>query len=180
MLSVGRLRPGGADYYVGEIATSAEDYYLGHGEAPGRWVGSLAAEMGLRGEVDPEHFRAVLEGRHPFSGDQLVSPPRVRARNASRRPDEKWVTAREAAAQLGVTATFVRRLLRSGKLEGEKAHSEITGGDVWRVRRADVNAYAVEHRPPKRRPGFDLTLRPPKSVSVLWALADPESAGRHP
>ena len=38
------------------VASSAEDYYLGHGEAPGRWVGSLAAEMGLHGEVDPEHF----------------------------------------------------------------------------------------------------------------------------
>lgn len=46
--------------YVGEIATSAEDYYLGHGEAPGRWVGPLAAEMGLDGEVDPEQFRTLL------------------------------------------------------------------------------------------------------------------------
>lgn len=50
MLNIGRIRPGGAEYYVGEIATSAEDYYLGHGEAPGRWVGSLAADLEQRGD----------------------------------------------------------------------------------------------------------------------------------
>ncbi len=174
MLNIGKLRPGGADYYVGEIATSAEDYYLGRGEAPGRWVGSLAAEMGLHGEVDPDHFRALLDGRHPLTGEQLVDPPRPKTRNVSIRPEGEWLTAQEAATQLGVSATFVRRLMRTGKLEGEKARSEATGRLAWRVRRAHVNVYAVSHKPAKRRPGFDHTLRPPKSVSVLWALAEPE------
>jgi conjugative relaxase-like TrwC/TraI family protein len=174
VLNIGKLRPGGADYYVGEIATSAEDYYLGHGEAPGRWVGSLATEMGLHGEVNPDDFRALLDGRHPLTGGQLVDPPRPKTRNVSIRPEGEWLTAQEAAAQLGVSATFVRRLLRSGKLEGEKARSEATGRLTWRVRRAHINVYAVSHKPAKRRPGFDHTLRPPKSVSVLWALADPE------
>ena len=174
MLNVGKLRPGGASYYVGEIATSAEDYYLGRGEAPGRWVGSLAAEMGLHGEVDPEHFRALLEGRHPLTDEQVVTAPRARTRNVSVRPEDEWLTAGEAAAQLGVTATFVRRLLRTGKLEGEKARDARTGRELWRIQRGHVNTYAAGHKPPKRRPGFDLTLRPPKSVSVLWALADPD------
>ncbi len=174
MLNIGKLRPGAADYYVGEIATLAEDYYLGHGEAPGRWVGSLAAEMGLHGEVDPDHFRALLEGRHPLTGEQLVDPPRPKTRNVSIRSEGEWLTAQQAADQLHVSATFVRRLLRKGKLEGEKARSEGTGRLAWRIRRAHVNVYAVAHKPAKRRPGFDHTLRPPKSVSVLWALADPE------
>lgn len=174
MLSIGKLRPGAADYYVGEIATSAEDYYLGHGEAPGRWVGSLAAEMGLYREVDPDHFRPLLEGRHPLTGDQLVEPPVPETRNVSIRPEGDWLTVQEAADQLGVSASFVRRLLRTGKLEGEKARSEATGPEAWRVRRGHVNLYAASHKPAKRRPGFDLTLRPPKSVSVLWALADPD------
>ncbi|MFP5326003.1 MAG: MobF family relaxase [Acidimicrobiia bacterium] len=180
-MSIGKLRPGAADYYVGEIATSAEDYYLGHGEAPGRWVGSLAAEMGLHGEVDPDHFRALLEGRHPLTGEQLVDPPRQKPRNVSIRPEGEWLTAQEAADQLHVSATFVRRLLRAGKLEGEKVRSETTGRPTWRVMRAHVNVYARSHKPAKRRPGFDHTLRPPKSVSVLWALADPErrAAIRH-
>lgn len=174
MLNIGKLRPGGGEYYVREVASSAEDYYLGRGEAPGRWVGSLATEMGLDGEVDPEHFRAVLDGRHPLTGEQLVDPPRAKPRHVSTRPDDEWLTAEEAAAELGVTATFVRRLLRTEKLEGEKARAEATGRIGWRVQRAQVNAYAAEHKPPKRRPGFDHTLRPPKSVSVLWALADPD------
>ena len=174
MLNIGKLRPGGGEYYVREVASSAEDYYLGHGEAPGRWVGSLAAEMGLHGEVDPEHFRALLDGRHPLTTEQLVDPPRAKSRHVSSRPEDEWLTADEAAAELGVTATFVRRLLRTGKLEGEKARAEETGRVAWRVQRAQVNAYASEHKPPKRRPGFDHTLRPPKSVSILWALADPD------
>ncbi|MGE3834535.1 MAG: MobF family relaxase [Acidimicrobiia bacterium] len=174
MLNIGKLRPGGGEYYVREVASSAEDYYLGRGEAPGRWVGSLANEMGLKGEVDPEHFRALLDGRHPLTGEQLVDPPRAKARHVSTRPEDEWLTADEAAAELGVTATFVRRLLRTGKLEGEKARAEETGRLAWRVQRAQVNAYASEHKPPKRRPGFDHTLRPPKSVSILWALADPD------
>ena len=41
VLNIGKLSPGAAQYYVGEIASSAEDYYMGHGEAAGRWVGSL-------------------------------------------------------------------------------------------------------------------------------------------
>jgi conjugative relaxase-like TrwC/TraI family protein len=174
VLSIGKLRPSAADYYVGEIASSAEGYYLGRGEAPGRWVGSLAAEMGLHGEVDPDHFRALLEGRHPLTGEQLVDPPRPKTCEVSIRPEGEWLTAQEAADQLHVSSTFVRRLLRKGKLEGEKARSEATGRLAWRVRRAHVNVYARAHRPAKRRPGFDHTLRPPKSVSVLWALADSE------
>jgi hypothetical protein len=60
VLNIGKLSPGATEYYVGEVATSAEDYYSGRGEHPGRWVGSLAVELGLSGEVDPDHFRRVI------------------------------------------------------------------------------------------------------------------------
>jgi conjugative relaxase-like TrwC/TraI family protein len=173
VLTIGKIRPGGAEYYVGEVATSAEVYYLGHGEAPGRWVGSLARHLGLHGQVDPDHFRALLEGRHPFTGEQLV---------AGRRADpvgpyvsdgrDGWLTTAEAAAQLRCSEAYVRRLLRNGALAGEKAVSETTRHAGWRVRRSDVNAFAGAHHKPKARPGFDVTLRPPKSVSILWALGD--------
>ena len=55
------LRPGGGEYYVREVASSAEDYYLGRGEAPGRWVGSLATEMGLDGETATHLFDRAEE-----------------------------------------------------------------------------------------------------------------------
>ena len=40
------------------VATGAEDYYLGRGEAPGRWIGRLAADLGLDGQVDGRRPRA--------------------------------------------------------------------------------------------------------------------------
>ena len=175
MLNIGRLQPGGADYYVGEVATSAEDYYLGHGEAPGRWVGSLAAQLGLQGQVDPEDFRRILEGRDPHTGDQLVAGHRDApvAAYVSDAVDESLTTA-QAAQQLRCSERYVRRLLRTGGLVGEKAVSEDTGHVGWRVRRSEVNRHAADHIKPRSRPGFDVTLRPPKSVSVLWALGTQE------
>lgn len=177
MLNIGRLRPGGAEYYVGEVATSAEDYYLGHGEAPGRWVGSLAPKLGLDpgGPVDPDHFRRLLEGRHPITGEQLVAGRRAErvVPHVSEGPGN-WLTAAEAAHQLRCSEGYLRRLLRTGALTGEKAASATTGRAAWRVRRSVVNEYATGHHAPKARPGFDVTLRPPKSVSILWALGSDE------
>ena len=49
MLNIGLLAPGAGEYYIGEVASSAEDYYTGRGESAGRWVGSLAQEIGLAG-----------------------------------------------------------------------------------------------------------------------------------
>ena len=68
MLNIGKLSPGGGEYYIGEIATSAEGYYTGPGEAAGRWVGTLAAELGLVGEVDPEHLGGCCWARTPSPG----------------------------------------------------------------------------------------------------------------
>src|SRR3546814_7759317 len=72
VLNIGRLGSDAAEYYIGEIATSAEDYYSGRGEASGRWIGSLAEKLGLHGAVTSDHFRSVLAGRHPFTHEQLA------------------------------------------------------------------------------------------------------------
>ena len=100
MLSIGKLRVGNEHYYLHTVAGGVEDYYVGRGEAPGRWVGVEAAELGLDGRVDAEPLAAVLAGRDPGDGVRLV---RIRS---------------------------------------------------------------------DRTPGFDLTFRAPKSVSVLFGLAD--------
>ena len=104
MLSIGRLgaNPDPAAYYVEVIASGAEDYYLSAEEAPGRWTGKGAAQIGLTGPVAPEDLRAVLDGDNPRSGEHLVG---------------------------------------------------------WR-----------------KRPGYDLTLSAPKSVSVLWGLGNRSTA----
>lgn len=201
MLNVGILGSAAAEYYAGEVATSAEDYYTGHGEAAGRWVGSLAAELGLVGQVDTDHFRAVLDGKHPFTGEYLVSSQGNAQRAARRRepvvtgasPGDVVGTLR-AAAQLGVSAQYVRQLLADGeryeqRLAGAEggevvvpprayligrrgARTEPVGGDRWGVPRSELERFASTRHQTKARPGYDLTLRPPKSVSIVWALAD--------
>ena len=205
MLNIGKLSPGAGEYYVGEIATSAEDYYTGRGEAQGRWVGSLREVLGLHGEVDSEHFRRVLQGDHPFTGEHLVSSQgsagRAAARRAEKRPTEisGEVDSARAAAFLGVSHQQVRRLVKAGTeyqqalaeaqpdevvpeprryLLGERRTAAgVTGSGAWRIPRAEVERLAAERTPHKPRPGYDVTLRPPKSVSVLWALASPDVRG---
>lgn len=104
MLSIGKLGPGQADYYLNTVAAGIEDYYTGAGEAPGQWTATASTQLGLTGEVDPERLHRALAGQDPSSGRPLAHVP--------------------AGA--------------------------------------------------RRVPGFDLTFSAPKSVSVLFGLADPE------
>jgi hypothetical protein len=67
MLGIHRLTSKGADYYLSDLA---HELPL---PRPGRrgqalWSGRAAEGLGLRGPIDPEHLRAVLDGRHPTSG----------------------------------------------------------------------------------------------------------------
>jgi conjugative relaxase-like TrwC/TraI family protein len=104
VLSIGKLGAGNEHYYLRTVAGGVEDYYLGRGEAPGRWIGAGAREVGLDGRVDAKPLAAALAGRDPIDGVRLVRT------------------------------------------------------------RSD------------RIPGFDLTFRAPKSVSVLFGLADHDIA----
>lgn len=106
MLNIGRMAPGSQDYYLHAVAHGVEDYYLGRGEAPGRWLGHGLDPLDLSGEVTGEQLTAVLAGQHPATGETLA------------------------------------------------AH------------------------PARKVPGFDLTFRAPKSVSLLWGLADTEVSDR--
>ncbi len=106
MLSIGKLAPGKHHYYLRSIADGVEDYYLGAGEAPGRWHGRMAEDLGLSGEVQAATLQLVLGGFHPVTGESLFPE----------RPGRRQPT----------------------------------------------------------RPGFDVTLSAPKSVSLLYAFGGPE------
>jgi len=63
---------GGWEYPEREIAGGLDDYHAGRGEAPGRWVGTGAAAIGLSGRVDREQLGRLFEqARHPLTGEQL-------------------------------------------------------------------------------------------------------------
>ena len=108
MLNIGRMGRGSSNYYLDAVARTQVDYYHGHGEAPGRWMGSgldgLELEAGL--QVTREALGRVLDGAHPTTGERVASHP-----------------ARQV-------------------------------------------------------PGFDLTFRAPKSVSLLWGLGDEQVASQ--
>jgi conjugative relaxase-like TrwC/TraI family protein len=65
MLSIGKLGRGQEGYYLQAVARGVEDYYLGSGEAPGRWIGGGCGGLGLSGRVDAEALTAVLAARSP-------------------------------------------------------------------------------------------------------------------
>lgn len=200
MLNIGLLAPGAGEYYIGEVATSAEDYYTGKGETAGRWVGSLAEEIGLQGEVSPDHFRAVLAGQDPFSGEQLVQRKTSASAGSPEIRADRSFDVLQAASALGVSGQYVRRLLQEGDryseqqavaaldvdvappkhyLLGERASRGENGwgSTPWSVSGAELQRFIASRTEKKFRPGYDLTLRPPKSVSVIWALGGPEIAG---
>jgi hypothetical protein len=104
MLNIGKLAHGGAEYYLTTVATSVEAYYTGAGKAPGRWLGTASARLGLDGLVSAETLRTVLAGPDPADGQPLVghartvpgfdltfgsarsAPTAARRRRAARRP----------------------------------------------------------------------------------------------
>ncbi len=83
MLTIGKIGGTGGgqwrspEYYTEQVARGAEDYYAGHGEAPGTWTGQGSAGLGLAGEVGDGELEAVFDRRHPRSGDQLGRVPGV-------------------------------------------------------------------------------------------------------
>lgn len=84
MVGVTKIQRGNAGYWLAAVAEGGEDYYTKPGEAPGEWVGELADELGLHGQVDATGYSAILEGRNPHDGTTLVARPDTRFRE---RPD---------------------------------------------------------------------------------------------
>jgi excisionase family DNA binding protein len=67
----------------------------------------------------------------------------VTVRNVPKSADDEWLGTQDAAAQLGITARTLYRLIDEGSIDAYKL------GRVLRIRRADVTAYleAVKVKP---------------------------------
>ncbi|MBW3575718.1 MAG: relaxase domain-containing protein [Actinobacteria bacterium] len=70
MLTLTALRD--PEYLISSVALAIDEYYAGVGEAPGVWTGRFAAELGLEGVVDPDELRALVQGHHPLTGEDLL------------------------------------------------------------------------------------------------------------
>jgi conjugative relaxase-like TrwC/TraI family protein len=89
MLSLGKVTggdAGNAAYYVEAVAASAEDYYAGDGEAPGRWAGAGIGALGrVRGQVVTEVEGRELLDSLGVDGSTLGSRPYSRTVSVRRR-----------------------------------------------------------------------------------------------
>ncbi|MGB8169001.1 MAG: MobF family relaxase, partial [Chthoniobacteraceae bacterium] len=54
-----------------------EDYYSEGQEVAGKWHGKAAKVLGLSGQVTPDAFAALVENRHPGTGERLT--PRTKS-----------------------------------------------------------------------------------------------------
>jgi hypothetical protein len=68
VLSIWKLRVGAEDYYLSQVADGLDDYYSGHGEAPGTWCGFGSIGLGLAGDVHGADLKAILAGLAPGTG----------------------------------------------------------------------------------------------------------------
>lgn len=174
--------------------SSSERYYL-RDDAQGRWVGSLREQLGIDGGVQAEAFRNLLQGLHPISAEPLTPGAQKAQRmqlSRRRKPAKHGVemmSVTQVAERLDMSSRHVRRLLDVGNilddeditqtwkyLRGIKSAVNVTGPGRarWQIAASEVERYERARQASSMRPGFDLTLRPPKSVSILWALGRPE------
>ncbi len=130
MLSIGKLAAGQERYYEQQVANGLDDYFTGRGEAPGRWLGAGARELGLVGTVEDGQLSSLMAGLDPGTGrvlrgkdvqvaalDLTFSAPKsisVLFAVGSERIQQELVRAHEEAVEASLsyleeTAVFVRR-----------------------------------------------------------------------
>jgi conjugative relaxase-like TrwC/TraI family protein len=179
-------------------------YYTEHGESPGVWVGAgLAGIDGMDAgdAVTAEQMRALFgAGMHPLATQRLEQLRDADLTEANIRA----VTRLGVPFKISDTepARFrvevARRIAAFNEQAGLPADWPVSPTERARIRTEVARAlFAAEHgRPPAdarevagtiakhSRPaaqtvaGFDLTFSPVKSVSTLWAVADPRVAAQ--
>lgn len=128
------------NYTLREVTHDPSDYYLRKGKAPGRWLGSGAARLGLSGEVRAQELHDLFAGKDPRSGRYLI-PARGSSARAGRRVEEAGVDVRAAAARLRISEDALRKKLRQGELAGEK-----TPKGRWRIPVSAIDAHLAGDR----------------------------------
>jgi conjugative relaxase-like TrwC/TraI family protein len=75
MMGLSKIAPDGWAYYAREVAAGVEDYFVGHGEETGRWIGRGAEAVGLSGDGDGEGLSRLFgQGSHPLTDAALGRP----------------------------------------------------------------------------------------------------------
>jgi TrwC relaxase len=179
-------------------------YYTERGESPGAWIGSGVAGIDglIAGDaVTAEQMRALFgAGMHPLGTQRLEQLEAADLTNVS----IKAATRLGAPFKIyvGDVSPFrievAKRIAARQGSAGQQGDDAISGADQARIRtEAAREFFRSEHgRDPidareiaatiakQSRPsaqtvaGYDLTFSPVKSVSTLWAVADPHLAAQ--
>ncbi|WP_154793214.1 MobF family relaxase [Occultella kanbiaonis] len=188
MMTIHPLHAGnGYEYLLRQVATGDEvrphgesmsDYYLAHGNPPGRWVGKGADVLRVSGQVGPEQMRNLFgAGTHP--NDEKVRLGRRFMQFRQDRTDayhaaldtafEAFAMENDRAPRAGAERDRIRWGVATEMRRQDLDVEEPSEAEVARflAQRAGVNRDAVT--------GYDLVFTPAKSVSVLWALADSDT-----
>lgn len=176
-----------------EAGQSLSDYYAAKGTPPGRWLGSgldglASPTVQSRAEVTESQMAALYgEGLHPDTDEMLAAGTGLTGCKLGRAfpiyTGDKPVLVALAAAEkqfraennrLPTTAdraVMAEQIGRPFYLE-QGGYDHASGADViaWVNRERDSVQQAVS--------GFDFTFSPVKSVSVVWALADEQTASK--
>jgi len=165
-------------------------------------MGRGLAGFAPAGEVSRNQLELMLLGCHPGNGRRLLGARgsaerahRLRGADDSIAPPvgaEELLTIPQAARLVGVSARYLRGVAVATAAARETAPPTIPGAESppldgayldavrdeprghWRVTRSEVSRFAAERNPPAAVIGYDVTFSMTKSVSLLWAWADPE------
>ena len=179
-------------------------YYTERGEIPGAWIGSgMASIDGLNADdaVTAEQMRALFgAGLHPLAAmrlEQLVtadlSDANIKTRTRLGAPFKVYA-GKVSPFQIEVAKRIAARHATLGQLGGEPVSSALRarvrtevaqeffrskhGRDPIDAREIAATIAKESHPRTQTVAGYDLTFSPVKSVSTLWAVADPHVAAR--
>ena len=138
-LEGGRGDPGSSLLRGPSSGEGPAHYYADSIEGPGRWIGAGATHRKLNGAVDRDAFQRVLEGRHPATGERLVTAQGSSQRGhlavgTAARFDEvgqPMYSVGDAARLLDLRASEVKQLVETGA--SSEPHLEDDAGWIGSV-----------------------------------------------
>jgi len=165
------------EYYKFEHTAADQAYYSEGKQLVGEWHGLLAAEFGLVGAVDEEHYNRLADGRDPWTNEVLI-----KHRSTAAVPEEAaWLTD-DAAWRDYIYEMFCEAELQgrpsawNGRadappLSPEEERERAAFEAAKREWHAAGEAAPVEKKPEKPKhsehvAAWDWTLAPHKSYSV--------------
>lgn len=170
-----------SEYLTSQVGAGRESYYLDAttaGEAPGRWAGRGAAEMGLTGEVDADVMKAIYTDRADPRDPRFWDPAtRDQADRLGKAP-RVYKTAHE----MTVEKLVERGKISPGHLDQLRAECRAGAGSTGQAERAlehrlgqeagllaeDVGKIRAEAEGAERQnvAFIDVVYSPPKSVTA--------------